>query len=356
MAIKLPTEAGEEILPVGKLPPHLLQRLLAQSERLGADPSRDPAVLLGPGIGLDCAVIDLGERCLVLKSDPITFASQEIGWYALQVNANDLACMGAAPRWLLLTCLLPEGKTTAQDVEHLADKLYRACAEMGVTVVGGHTEITHGLERPLLVGALIGDVAKKRLVTPRGARPGDRLLLTKGVPIEATALLAGEFPSRLRDVLSPKELEQARRYLYEPGISVLKDARLALAAGIVHAMHDPTEGGLYTAAWELAEASGCSAWVEREAVPVPELGGRICRALGLDPLAAIASGALLLAAPSNDARLIQQALTAGGILCVEIGTLSGGLPEAWIRLPGADYQPMPRPARDAVAVLFDADA
>ena len=291
-------------LPVGKLPPDLLARLLAQS------PVQDPRVVLGPGIGLDCALIDAGNNLLAFKSDPITFASDEIGWYAVQVNTNDIATTGATPRWLLVTLLLPGQGTTAELVEAIFQQLQTACQEFGVTIVGGHTEITHGLARPILMGTMIGEVRREDLVTPRGALRGDLLLLTKGVPIEATAILAREFPDRLARLglelgddpgLNESELQEAQAFLYEPGISVLRDASIATRAGEVHAMHDPTEGGLYAALWELARACGHALAVDLEAVPVPQLSARICRILGLDPLGAIASGALLLAASPGEA-------------------------------------------------------
>ena len=335
-------------LPVGKLPPDLLRSLLAQA------PAGDARVLLGPGIGIDCAVIDHGETLLVYKSDPITFATDEIGWYAVQVNANDIATTGAIPRWMLATLLLPEGATTEEMVERIGQQIFAACREIGVALVGGHTEITGGLRRPVLVGTLIGEVERGRLVTPRGAQSGDRVLLTKGVPIEATALLAREFPEMLQSVLSEAEIDQARRFLYQPGISVLRDAQVATRSGRVTAMHDPTEGGLAGALWELAEASGHSLVIDTHAVPVYPISRRICNALSLDPLAAIASGALLLTAPIEEAPKIRHALEAEGIACAEIGGVENGPPIVWrTTLTGREI--LTRPERDEIARLFDRD-
>lgn len=336
---------SQSSLPVGKLPPDLLAGLLARA------PASDPRVRLRPGPGLDCAVVDLGDRLLVFKSDPITFATAEIGWYLVQVNANDLATTGAVPRWFMLTMLLPEGATTPALVEQLSDQVYAACRELGIDVIGGHTEVTHGLARPILSGTLIGEAAPGRLVTPRGAQPGDRLLLTKGVPIEATALLAREFPDRLRGHLSPAELAEAQAYLIRPGISVVRDSALARQAGRVSAMHDPTEGGLAGALWELAEACGHGLWFEPGLVPVPALAARVCAAFGLDPLAAIASGALLLTAPPRDVAPICAALASAGLACAEIGTVEQGPAGVWQAAPGG-RQPLPRPARDEIARIF----
>lgn len=332
-----------DFLPLGKLPADLLARLLSQA------PIKDPRVLYGPGIGLDCAVVDLGERVLVFKSDPITFATDDIGWYAVQVNANDVATTGATPRWMLATLLLPEAATTQHSVEEIFDQLYRAAGALGISVVGGHTEITYDLRRPVLIGTLIGEVSREHLIMPSSARPGDRLLLTKGVPIEGTALLAREFPLRLSSILNLAELEEARQYLYQPGISVVRDARIAANAGQVHAMHDPTEGGLAGALWELSEASGQRLVVDPAAVPVPSIARKVCAAFGLNPLATIASGALLIAAASEDSAAIRTALEAEGIACAEIGWIEEGPAGVW----QSSGEPLPRPARDDIARVFE---
>lgn len=335
-----------DFLPVGKLPIDLLTELLA-----GA-PVNDARVRLGPGVGLDCAVIDIGPNLLVMKSDPITFATEDVGWYLVQVNANDIATTGAAPRWMMVTLMLPEGATTIGTVKTIAAQIFKACQELGISLVGGHTEITHGIDRPLVAGTIIGEVDHDRLVLPIGARPGDKLLLTKGVPIEATAILANEFPDKVSEILTPEEISIARNFLYEPGISILEDARLATAAGKVTAMHDPTEGGLAAALWELADASHCSIYFDPSAVPVPDLSMRICRHFDLDPLSAIASGALLLTADPNDAPSIHMALEGAGISCAEIGSIEQGPVAVWIQDdPGRKLYP--RPTRDEIARLFE---
>jgi hydrogenase expression/formation protein HypE len=337
----------DAMLPLGKLPHDLLARLLS------AAPIHDPRVLYGPGVGLDCAVIDLGDRLLVFKSDPITFATADIGWYAVQINANDIATTGATARWMLATLLLPERGTTPAAVEQIFDQMYRAAGALGISVVGGHTEVTYDLRRPILVGTLIGEVARENLLAPDRIRPGDRLLLTKGVPVEATALLAREFPNRLKGHLTEVEIEEARQYLYEPGISVVKDARIAAQAGRVHAMHDPTEGGLASALWELSDASGQRLVFNPASVPVPAVSEKICAAFGLDPLATIASGALLMAAPAGEdgqnTSAICAALEAEGIRCAVIGNVEEGT--AGVFPP--DGELMARPARDEIARVYE---
>jgi hydrogenase maturation factor len=334
-----------DLLPVGKLPPKLLAELLSQA------PITDGRVLFPPGIGLDCAVVDLGERLLVLKSDPITFASDQVGWYAVQVNANDISTTGAVPSWFLPTVLLPESAAEAALARAIFDQIYAACRALGISVVGGHTEVTYGLDRPVVAGTLVGEVSRSRLVTPRGVRPGDRLLLTKGVPVEATALLARERAASLQTDFSEDEIRQASGFLYDPGISVVRDAQAALDAGRVNAMHDPTEGGLYAAVWELAAASGCTLVIDPLKVPVPALSRRLCAHFGIDPLGAIASGALLLTAPEDDTEAIMGALEAAGISCADVGCAEAGEVSAWQETGGV-RTPLPWPEQDEIARLF----
>lgn len=335
----------QNTLPVGKLPTDILAHCLSQT------PVDDLRVIVGPGIGLDCAVVEVGSRLWVIKSDPITFATDQIGWYVVQINANDIATAGAIPRWLIVTILLPEHKTTAALAEQIHKQIYNACQDIDVSLIGGHTEITYGLDRPIVVGALIGEVDRDHLITPLGASPGDRILLTKGVPIEATALLSREFPDRLCQVLTPDEIIQANAFLHEPGISILPDARIAIQAGKVTAMHDPTEGGLSTALWELAQASGCRLMIDLEAVHIYPLSVQICQVFQIDPLAAISSGALLLTTPAGDAQQICRALNKSGILCHEIGEVEAGEPTVLCQT-SLGYQKLPYPSRDAVAQVL----
>jgi hydrogenase maturation factor len=335
-------------LPVGKLPPEMLARLLV------AAPLDDPRVLVGPGVGLDCAVIDLGEQLLVCKSDPITFATDQLGDYLVQVNANDLATTGATPNWLLVTLLLPENAADEAMAERLMAQIGKACRELDIALVGGHTEITYGLDRPVAVGALLGLVERDHLVTPRGARLGDRLLLTKSVPIEATAILARERSAQLRDVLTNADIVKAQGYLNDPGIGVTRDAQLALDAGRVTAMHDPTEGGLAIALWELAQASGRGVRFDPAAVPVTPLSAQVCAAFAIDPLTAIASGALLLTSPAPDAGRISTALEQEGIPCTEIGEVTEGPPRV-LQRTRSGWEPCPLPERDDLARVFESE-
>jgi hydrogenase maturation factor len=305
-------------LLTGKLPPKLLERLLAGVAR------RDPRVLLGPTLGEDAALIDLGDRVLVAKADPVTFATERIGWYAVHVNANDIACMGARPAWFLATILLPQGAPEAL-AEDVFSQVESACEALGVTLVGGHTEVTYGLERPIVAGAMLAEAAPDRIVRSSGARPGDHLVLTKGVAIEGTALLARDAPDELRRCGVPEDtLARARALLDSPGISVVREALLACDTAPVHAMHDPTEGGLATGLDELAAASGLMAEVKEEAIPVLPETAEVCRALSLDPLGLLASGSLLIAVAGEDCERVRGALLSAEIPSSCLGCLAEG--------------------------------
>ncbi|NIR13189.1 MAG: hydrogenase expression/formation protein, partial [Desulfobacterales bacterium] len=178
-------------LPTGKLDVHLLRKLLRQYAMA------DERVLLGPGVGEDAAAIDLGHKVLIVATDPITFATDEIGYYSVMVNANDVVSTGAEPRWYTVTILLPEKDATEGLVDKIFGQIYRACKTLNISLIGGHTEITHGLERPILVGQMMGEVQKEDLITTAGAEPGDLILLSKGICIEGTSVIAREMESNL---------------------------------------------------------------------------------------------------------------------------------------------------------------
>ena len=332
-------------MQAGKLPIDVLGRLLARVE------ITDPRVVLGPRAGEDAALIDFGDRYLVAKTDPITFATDLIGWYMVNVNANDIAVMGGTPKWLLATLLLPEG-TDEQRVTAIFQQLTQACSDLDITLVGGHTEITYGLDRPIAVGAMLGEVGKDRAVLSSGVRPGDTLLLTKGIAIEGASILAREAAEALLESgVSLETIEAAASGLNDPGISVVRDAQLARAAGEVHAMHDPTEGGLSGGLYELAAASGLGLEVDSDAISVLPVCASICEALDLDPLGLIASGALLAAVAPGNSGAIVGALRGEGIQAAVIGRTTDEHMDVKLYKTGKSVE-FPRFARDEIARYF----
>ena len=336
-------------LPVGKLPPALLQSMFDKH------PVTDERVLVGPRIGEDAAVIDMGDRYLVATTDPITFATADVAWYALQVNGNDIAVRGARPRWFLATLLLPPATSSDESVRQLFSELRDACDEMEVALVGGHTEVTAGLDRPLVVGTMLGEVSKDRLVTTGGARVGDAIVMTKGVPLEGAAIIAREKEDDLkaRGVPAPV-IRKAKALLRTPGLSVLPEAEIACDLGGVHAMHDPTEGGIATALWEMADAAGVGLRVDHDRIMVLSEGAQLCAAYGLDPLGTIASGALLMTLAPGDAALLVHALARESIDCHFIGQV---VPreEGVMLVEGTRRWPMPVFVRDEITRIFSGD-
>ena len=329
------------LFSLGKLPPDVLSTLLEMH------PPSDPRVILGPRPGEDAAVVDIGEQYLIAKTDPITFATDEIGWYAVNVNANDIATMGGTPAWFMATLLLPVGTADQSMVETIFAQITTACDVLDVSLIGGHTEITYGLDRPIVSGVMLGLANKNQLVLTGGAQPGDSVIVTKGVPIEATAIIARERKEALASQFSTAFIDRCAQYLHDPGISVLQDAQTAMSAGQVHAMHDPTEGGLATGLWEMADASGVRLNVNPRSAVIDQ-SRALCEAVGIDPLGAIASGALLLSVPSSDAAYIINALREVGILSYEIGRAEEGAAEVI-----TDGRRLSRPPRDEITRLYE---
>lgn len=291
------------MLQPGKLPGDLLDRLI-RTYKTAADSS----VIIDSSYGFDAAAIDIGGETLLVKSDPITFATADAARYLVAVNANDIACLGGVPRWMTVVALLPEGSTTVELVESQFADLQKACIQEGISLIGGHTEITMGLDRTLLIGTLLGTIGPHGMLEPGKANAGDELWLTHSAGIEGTALLAHEKESELREVLGVDVVGRAQALLLEPGISVSRDARALLGTGVVTAMHDATEGGVATAIHEIASASGLGARIDAEAIPILDCTQRICDYFGIDPLGLISSGALIIAAEPGSESLLSQAI------------------------------------------------
>lgn len=335
----------EQSLAPGKLPPDLLSRLLS---RYVID---DPDVLIGPGVGRDAAAIQIADRALVVKTDPITFATPDAGRYLVNVNANDITCMGATPRWLLVTALFPESGTTPEVVEDVFRSLSRAAQELNIALIGGHTEISIGLDRLILVGQMLGEAEPDQLLDLRNAQVGDAVLLCSGIAIEGTSILANEAVEQLAH-LPDALLTSARGLLDQPGISIIPAARALLASGVgVRGLHDPTEGGLASAASELAEASGLAIEINADAIPIYPETQAICDALDLDPLGLIASGALLAVVALADVDIALDAVRATGIPVARIGTLTEAGSGNWLLVNGI-RSPMPTFAVDEIARFF----
>jgi hydrogenase maturation factor len=329
-----------EKLPIGKIPPDVLAPLLAGIPT-------GPDVVAGPGIGEDAAVIDPPPGLLVAKSDPITFASDRLGWYALHVNANDIFAMGGEPRWFLATLLLPEGMTLP-DVEALFNEMVRVADELGVSLVGGHTEVVGGLSGPIVSGHMLGTVPCDRLIVNADAEPGAQIILAGGAAIEGTAIIAAAAPEALQRIGGDALLESARGFLTDPGLSVAPAQRAILGATRPAALHDPTDGGVRGAVVELAAAAQAGCVLEEDAVPVLPACATIAAALDLDPLALIASGALLAAVDRGDVEPVLTALREAGIIAARIGELRP-VEEGLRAIRGGESVSLAAPREDEIA-------
>ena len=333
-------------MKLGKLTPDTLEALLSRV------PVSDPRVILGPKVGEDAALLDFGDEVLVAKTDPITFATDLIGWYAVHVNANDVACAGAKPRWFMATLLLPQ-RMNEESVSEIFRQITDACDSLDVTLVGGHTEVTQYLDQPIIVGCMLGVAPRDRALSTGDARVGDYVILTKGISLEGSALLAREQAEvLLKGGMNPSLIEEAAGLLFNPGISVVSDARIACDAANVHSLHDPTEGGLATALQEVAAAAGVGMVVDRENIPFLPHCVEICKILRLDPLGLLASGSLIITLPPEEAPQLLSALEREGIDARHIGRVTP--PERGIMLRRAEkLLPMPTFERDELARYFE---
>ena len=303
-------------MEAGKLPPGLLSELLSEFA------ANDPRVRVGPKVGEDCAVIEMGNRLLIAKSDPVTFVADRIGWYTVQVNANDIACTGGVARWFLPTILLPPN-IDENEIRAIFSDIAMACGELGVSVVGGHTEVSVGISRPIVAGTMLGELdSSANLISSSGAQDGDSIIVTTGLAIEGTAILAREFAADLSRLgVNDDDIARAADYLKKPGISVVSAARALCHSVDVHSMHDVTEGGIITALREVAIGSDVGLVVEAESMPILPESGTICQVLGIDPLGLLGSGALVATLSSSDVPRALRALDATGVSGWEVGQI-----------------------------------
>jgi hydrogenase expression/formation protein HypE len=325
-------------LPPGKIPIDILKEVVFKN--LGAERRE---VTVGPAAGVDGAVIDLGNKSLIVSMDPITGAVERIGWLVVNVNANDVATYGVEPAFLFSCMMLPE-KADSKIVEAICTQMNAAAAALGVAIVGGHCESTPSLANPIVVGCMMGFTEKGCYVTAGGAQAGDKLILTKSAGIEGTAILASDRETELKRSLSGEMLQNAKGFYSQ--ISVVKDALTAYKTGGVHAMHDPTEGGIAGGIHEMADASGLSVKIFEQAIPVQSETAKICSHFKIDPLQLISSGALLVSAEAKSAEKIIANLARQQIGAAVIGEfLEGTSQRLLIRKDGA-AQALPRPLSD----------
>lgn len=325
-------------LPPGKIPIDILKEVVFKN--LGADHKE---VALGPKAGVDGAVIDLGSKSLIVSMDPITGAVERIGYLAVNVNANDVATFGVEPAFLFSCLMLPEGADKKM-VQTISTQMSQAAKDLGIAIVGGHCESTPKLTHPIVVGCAMGTTEKGKYVTAAGAKPKDKLILTKTAGIEGTAILACDREKELKKILTPTMLKNAKNFYSH--ISVVKDALTACRSGGVHAMHDPTEGGIAGGIHEMADAANVGAKVFEKQIAVQPETAKICRYFKLDPVQLISSGALLIAAEPASATKIIDNLKAQNVQAAVIGEFLENADQREFVQKDGKVKPLPRPKSD----------
>lgn len=300
-------------------------------------------VILGPSIGEDAAILKAGNEIIVLKSDPVTGALERVGYLAVHVNANDVATRGVEPSWLVSTILLPQS-LDERAIKTICTQMDTAASSLGIAIVGGHTEVTPGLDHAVVIGATVGVAKDGRYVRSDGAQPGDKLIMTKGAGVEGTAILASDRRTFLEERIGRRAVARARRF-YDR-ISVVREALVAFRTGGVHAMHDPTEGGIAGGLHEIADASGVGFTVDDSEIPVAKETRMICEAFDIDPLQLVGSGALLIACEASAADQIVNRLGEEKIEAAIIGEVLAERSKRFIVRRDGKRAKLPMPKSD----------
>lgn len=298
---------------VGKVPSEILQRVIFT--KLGMT---DPDVLLGPSLGEDASVIRIGDKVIIAATDPITGSISDVGWLAVHVNANDIATFGVLPRWFLATIMLPT-ETTTEQLETIMDQMDTASKILGIAVAGGHSEITDGIDRPIIVGFMIGLADQGNYVTSSGAKPGNSIIITKSIAYEGTSILATEGEEYLTSKVGASVIAQAKTLRNK--ISVVAEGIAAFETGHVTAMHDPTEGGFSGGIHEICDASKVGFEIYKDAIPIDESTRAICNVLEIDPLELISSGCMIICCNEEHSTDVVNTIESRGVSARVVGKI-----------------------------------
>lgn len=322
-------------MKIGKVPENVLERSVFKQLH-----TKRPEVLLGAGVGEDCAAVKLAEdEIFVLSTDPITGTAKDIGKLAIQITVNDLASSGAEPVGVLLTILLPP-EAKESHLKKIMNQMEEACAVAKVQIMGGHTEVTPVVNQPVVTVCGVGKVKEGKLVLSSGARPGMDIVVTKWVGIEGTSIIAKEKEEELKTRFSASFIDKAKGL--DVYLSVLSEAAVAVNSG-VSAMHDITEGGIFGALWEMAEASGIGLDIDVKKIPIRQETIEICEFYGINPYRLISSGSMLMA--TEDGNKMVRELEKAGINAVVIGKATEGK-DRMIRKDEEEHSFLERPKTD----------
>lgn len=335
---------------IGKIDHKLFTEFLLH--RLGKP---DPSVIVPPRTGIDAGVVDIGNgNVLIIAEDPIFAVPKQpldmFGWYTVHIGASDVAVMGVKPQYMTYSLLLPP-ETSDADFRTIVDSIHRTAVELGIAIVGGHTGYYPGFAAPTIGGITVFAIAAEdSYVTPAGARPGNDVILTKGPAIETAGILS---VLREADLLKnyPDELVRKAQALCRQ-MTVVDDALTAMAAGGVTAMHDATEGGVIGGLFEIADASGVGMVIDESRFVYPDEVRMVCETFGIDPVAAIAEGSLLITADPAGSGEIIDALARAGILSSVIGTVTADPSIRTLKRRDGTTVPLAIPAQDPFWPVF----
>lgn len=332
------------ILPVGKLDSKLLENIVFDKIRF-----KRPEVLVRPGIGEDCAVVDFGKYECVMSTDPITASVADIGRLAIHISCNDVASNGVEPIGIMLAVMLPVG-TTKEQVETIMNQAATASEKVGVEIIGGHTEITPAVSSPVIVSTAFGrSLANSSTKDDTGTmQPGDRILMTKWAGLEGTGIIACDYQDQLKDVLTEEELAMGENML--DYVSVVKEGVIAGKIG-THGMHDITEGGLLGAVWEMCHVGKVGARIHQDKVVISPITEKLCRHYGINPLRLISSGCMLIIAAGTRAERIKKALLTQEITVADIGEITTATEGIYLEKDGVTEAILPPTADELYKVV-----
>ncbi|MCD8035889.1 MAG: AIR synthase family protein [Clostridiales bacterium] len=301
-------------LEIGKVPVDVLNRIIL--DPINNNINKRDDVVIRPSTGEDCSAVDLGSEICVLSTDPITAAGSNAGYLIVHINCNDAASAGAEPVGMLLTALLPDG-STENDLKEIIDGAYAAAKELGIEILGGHTEITEAVNKPVISGTVIAKTKGRKFISSGGAKAGQDVVMSKWAAVEGTSIIASDYEDILKDKISTEMLKEAK--MLASSLSVVKDGMIAAECGAT-AMHDVTEGGILGAVWEVAECSNAGVEVYADDIPVLDCTKEICKLAGINYLRLISSGSMLITV--DDGKALVERLKAEGINAAVIGKVT----------------------------------
>ena len=324
------------MLKTGKLDSDLLEKIVFNNIKFIR-----PEVLTRPGIGEDCAVVDFGSYECVMSTDPITAAISEIGRLSIHISCNDIASNGIQPLGIMLAVMLPEG-TTEEEIEEMMRQAGEASEELGVEIIGGHTEITPAVTKPVIVSTAVGRGEKWASQHTENMKPGDYIMMTKYAGLEGSGVIACDFEEQLREILTREEIEEAKGLLNQ--VSVVKEG---VAAGKVgtHGMHDVTEGGVLGAVWEMCQVAGTGACLQVDQIPLKPVTKKICDYFDIDYLRLISSGCMIIMTPPDKKEEMEAAMEKAGVKLSCIGVIKEASEGIRMEIDGESMEIAP-PASD----------